>query len=136
QPVPQQVPGKRASFPPNASWLTCAAIARDLLRAAARPCEVVLPGQSEAGRPLPDRLSLLVNGLEVVVKRPGGDLSAQVPGCDVRGAEVEPVPHPGVDDILQQGVAGVVVTHAGRRRGDERQLQVVPGLEQVLQAMD
>ena len=40
-------------------------------------------------------------GLEVVVKRPGGELPGQVPGCDVRGAEVEPVPHPGVDDILE-----------------------------------
>ena len=80
----------------------------------------------KAYRQLPDRLSLLVDGLEVVVKRPVGELSAQVPGCDVRGAEVEPVPHPGVDDILQQGAAGIVVTQQdGHRGGDGRQLRVL-----------
>ena len=77
-----------------------------------------------------------MDGLEIVVKRPGGELYAQVPGCDVRGAEVEPVPHPGVDDILQQDAAGIVMAHhAGRRCGDERQLQV-PCLEDVLQPAD
>src|SRR5215469_18712462 len=78
------------------------------------------PAVSAAGRPvitLPGRpawliagwLSVLVDGLEVVVEGPGGELIAHVPGGGVGGAEVDPLPHPGVDDVLEQCVAAVVV---------------------------
>src|SRR5215472_542720 len=84
---------------------------------------------------LPEWLSVLVDGLEVAVECPGGELPADLLGGGVGGAEVNPLPHPGIDDIPEQCVAAVVVAlDAGRRRGGERQLQM-PGFEQNLESM-
>ena len=68
-----------------------------------------------------DWLSLLVDRLEVVVQRPGGDLLSHVPGGGVGGAEVDPLPQSGVDHILEQCAAAVVVAmDTGYRRGPAR----------------
>src|SRR5260370_40411172 len=60
------------------------------------------PGRDFRGQHDLDRLALLVGRLEVVVELPSSELPPDRPGGGVGGAEVEPQPHPGIDDILEQ----------------------------------
>jgi hypothetical protein len=63
---------------------------------------------------------------EVVIERPGRNALAHLCAAGVRGAEVDPEPHSGVDYIVAKWGAGVVVASgAWNCRGDEGELQAV-----------
>jgi hypothetical protein len=79
------------------------------MQTAARSPWVTQGQRSQADRPGRLSLLVLVDGLEVVVEGPGGEPPPHVPGGGVGEAEVEPVPHPSVDDVPEQRPTGVVV---------------------------
>jgi hypothetical protein len=82
-------------------------------------------GRAGVKAPSGSTVAVTVEGLEIVVEGPIGDLVAHLHSGRVREPKVDPQPDPGADHVLVELLRRVVMAGGARNgRGDQGQVQV------------